>query len=120
LTAAIVAVAGLMVLIISLRTPATGNGTLRGKVTLDGRPLAGATIDFRTEERSAVINRLFYVARTDADGHYEAKDLRPNLVYTVAVRRPGDKAPLQKPGGGPPTVRVAPGVRHFDIELASQ
>jgi hypothetical protein len=119
LTAAIVAVAGLMVLIISLRTPATGNGTLRGKVTLEGRPLAGATIDFRAEERSAVINRLFYVTRTDADGRYE-KDLRPNLVYTVAVRRPGDKAPLQKPGGGLPTVRVVPGVQDFDIKLASQ
>jgi hypothetical protein len=67
--------------------PPTGadNGVVRGRVTLDGKPLAGVTVAFFQPETKYGLN-----TRTDADGYYEVRTYReaglPPGKYQVVVR----------------------------------
>jgi hypothetical protein len=120
-----VVVGAAAVYLISARQEPSAEATLEGKLVVDGHPLGGVRFELRAEEHAAAtgrgaISRVLYLTNTDADGRYRVT-LRPGLVYTIAVRRPGDPKgePLRQPDGKLPTVEAKPGVRHFDIRLVS-
>jgi hemoglobin len=72
-------------------------GRVTGKVTYQGKPLAGASVVLVSADKKR------YAAPLGADGTYEFKDVPPG-VYKVAVEEP----PPERPAGAPGTVPKSP------------
>ena len=65
-------------------------GTVHGKVTLDGQPLAGAIVVF-----SPVAEGRQSFAETNAEGEYELIDLRDTRGAIVGGIRSGSRRPMK-------------------------
>ncbi len=127
----VVVVAGVMVYLLSARPTEGGQGSLEGKVTLDGQPYGAATIILRgqgrgppstgqAKDRGPTITSFATHVNSDADGRYRVNGLTPGLVYTLRVSRTDAvKEPLRQADGKLPAVEVGSGTRHFDIDLSS-
>jgi hypothetical protein len=103
------------------------DGALEGTIYVDDKPLEEGSVEFHSEEkttqgpsgRGPAIVRHTYHAKTGGDGRYHVEHLKAGLLYIVAVRPQGKEKdePLKLPGGDPPTVKVEPGKRTFDLHL---
>jgi hypothetical protein len=131
LMAGAVVAAAVIVYFLSIKQTESNESGLEGRVTLDGKPLVGAILEFRAEERSEssnagtrkgqgpAINRYIYPSRSDVDGRYRVK-LRPGLVYSISVRRVAtDKETFKQADGQLPEAKVSSGMRDFDVALIS-
>ncbi|QDU78261.1 hypothetical protein Pan97_53460 [Bremerella volcania] len=107
-------------------------GEVSGKVTLDGSPLADATVSFQSVELGRMAS-----GKTDAQGHYELillNDIKGAVVgenkVLITTAQPGDDA---VPGSAKPetlpkkyndkselTAEVKEGTNEFNFDLQSK
>lgn len=129
---AVVVVAAALVYLLSARPTESTEGSLEGKVTLDGQPFGGAKIIIRGQGQGPpstgpvrvlgpTITSYATHTSSDADGRYRVEKLSPGMLYTIRVSRTDPvKDPLLQADGKLPTVEIAGGKKHFDIELSSE
>lgn len=74
-------------------TPAPTNRTFSGRALApNGKPIEGVEVSAYIRESRKLNSRLKLAgtpARTDKDGNYRMTDLKPSVVYTIAVRARG-------------------------------
>jgi len=90
-----------------------------GRITLDGQPLAGATIAFHSDGNGKTV-----AATTSADGSFTFDSVAPG-VYTVTIRG-AEKSAAEvhekygKPETSGMTVAAGPGKNVLDFDLRSE
>lgn len=114
-------------IVLSLAAPAAAAGEVAGVVTLDGQPLADATVTFHPADK----DQKPVAGRSGADGKYRVAGV-PAGACAVTVTRllPDKKDPAKSrnvvavryadPKTSDIKVDVKPGKQGFDISLASR
>lgn len=94
---------------------AGGKGDVTGIVTLNGKPLANAVVQFVPKDKSVMRS---YRAVTDAKGKYAVKGA-PEGDYVVVINAPGEKIPgkVKDAETSSLTVQIKKGDNMFDVAL---
>ncbi len=118
-----------LVLTVTILVPACRHGPdlglVQGTITLDGRPLAGATVIFEPKTGGHASR-----ATTDNSGHYQLVYLRDIAgarigthivkVFTASEDDPKERIPARYNKKSTLTANVAPGTNESDFNLTSR
>jgi beta-lactamase regulating signal transducer with metallopeptidase domain len=100
---------------VKLHAGAVVSGTVLDKITGEGIP--GATIRIMYEKGPAEMryqwtDEMHWLARTDADGHFTANQLRRGTVYWLGVSAPGHESVFVE--------KVLPGAKDIMVKLGPE